>query len=137
MVEFGRVGYVAQRDKMLGKLDERSTKMIMVGYASKHSGDIYCMYNPGTKHIILLQNVKWADWTNKNPTSNTELFSKFEEEDKVPGVDETYVISTTESEKNASVREISKEGECEGVPNKNSSEMSVPQVSMPRSVQQY
>ena len=123
---------MARRDKMLGKLDEHGTKMIMVGYASKHSGDVYRMYNPGTKRIILLHDVKWADWTDKNPTSDTELFSKYEGEDKVQGVDETYVISTTESEHNANIHEISEEGECVGPPNENSSKVSVRQVSTPQ-----
>ena len=60
-----------------------------------------------------------------------ELFSMYKEEDKVPGVDQTYVISTTDSEQNANVHEISEEGECVGPPNKNYSEISALHISMP------
>ena len=67
MVEFGRIGYVTKREKILGKLEECRTKMIMVGHVTNHSGDVYCMYNTRTRCIVLTRDVKWADWTNKNP----------------------------------------------------------------------
>ena len=85
MIELGRIGYVTKREKILGKLEERSTKMIMVGYATNHSGDVYRMYDPRTKCIILLRDVKWASWTNKNSTDDMNLFSTYEAADKIPG----------------------------------------------------
>ena len=62
MVEFGRVGYVTIRGaKIKNKIEERSIKHIMVGYAWNYSGDTYRLYNPTTKIIISSIDVKWAD----------------------------------------------------------------------------
>ena len=58
-VEFGLVGYVAKRDaKIKNKIEERTIKCVMVGYARNHSGD---MYNPTKKRVISSRDVKWAD----------------------------------------------------------------------------
>ena len=135
MVEFGRIGYVTKREKILGKLEERSTKMIMVGYATNHSGDVYRMYNPRTRRIILTRDVKWADWTNKNPKDDMDLFSTYDSVDTVPGVNEMYVVANSDVPTDT-VREISDEGESVGVP-KSSSVISVPTVPTPRSVDRY
>ena len=62
MNDFGRVGYVTKREKILNKLEERAVKCIFVGYSTSHLGDMYRMYNPETKRIILSRDVKWAEF---------------------------------------------------------------------------
>ena len=58
MVEFGRVGYVTKREKILGRLEDHAVKCVFVGYGKNHSGDTYRIYNPTTKRIILSHDVK-------------------------------------------------------------------------------
>jgi hypothetical protein len=74
MVEFGRIGYVTIRKKILKKWEKKSTKCIMVGYADNHSPDTYRMYNPETNQVILSRDVKWADWTPTDPSSTMQIF---------------------------------------------------------------
>ena len=58
MADVGRIGYVTRRDvKMKGKLAERAINCIMVGYARNHAGDVYRLYNPSTKRILLSRDV--------------------------------------------------------------------------------
>ena len=63
-VEYGRIGYVTIRGTMKGKFKEKSTKMIMVGYAENHARDVYRMYNPFTGKIVETRDIHaWADLT--------------------------------------------------------------------------
>ena len=92
MVEFGRVGYVTIRGaKIKNKIEERSIKYIMVGYAWNHSGDTYILYNPTTKRIISSRDVKWADWKPVDPLNNMDIFVKYDPTEIVLGVDEMVV----------------------------------------------
>ncbi len=55
---FGTVAYVSIR-AMKSKLDRRSKRCIMVGYAENHAEDCYRLYNPVTRKIILSRDVTW------------------------------------------------------------------------------
>ena len=61
LVKWGRIGYVKDRGN-LKKLDAKSTKMVCMGYADNHAGDVYRMYNPDTGTIIATRDVTWAEW---------------------------------------------------------------------------
>lgn len=50
---FGSVGYVHVADQMRTKLEEKSKKMILVGYDNNN----YRMYDPNTKTIKISRNV--------------------------------------------------------------------------------
>ena len=55
---FGQLGVV----KILqptNKLSDKGLKAIFVGYADKHSGNVYRFVNPNTNRIILSRDVKW------------------------------------------------------------------------------
>ena len=91
MKEFGRVGYVTKREKILNKFEERAIKCIFVGYSTTHSGDTYRMYNPETKRIILSRDVKWAEFKKIDPKDNMDMFVKYNSTDIVPGIDESVV----------------------------------------------
>jgi hypothetical protein len=61
LIQWGRIGFVKNRGKTK-KLDEKSTKMVFMGYADDHAGDVYRMYNTVTGTIIATRDVTWADW---------------------------------------------------------------------------
>ena len=133
-MEFGRIGYVTRRDKMIGKLEQRGHKMIMVGYAESHASGVYRMYNPETKRVILTRDVTWADWQRKTPTDDTELFSKYP--NATPGMDEVYVTTYGDNTKSDSVQELPDEGESSSVPT-GSSGIPVQTPPTPSSVERY
>ena len=91
MREFGRVGYVTKREKILNKLEERAIKCIFVGYGSNHSGDTYRMYNPETKRTVLTRDVKWAEFKKIDPKDNMDAFIKYDSTDIIPGIDELVI----------------------------------------------
>ena len=65
LIELGRVGYVTIRNTMKGKFKEKSTAMVMIGYAEHHARDVYRMYNPISQKVIETRDVHaWADITN-------------------------------------------------------------------------
>ncbi len=109
----------------------------MVGYnAANHSGDVECMYNPGTKHTILTRDVKWANWTNNNTQEDMDLFSVYDYVDKVPGFDEIHVIPSNADNGSKIMHKFPDEGESVGVP-KNSSAILVPDGPTPSSGEWY
>jgi hypothetical protein len=61
LVQWGRVGYVKERGH-INKLSPKSTKMVCMGYADDHAGDVYRMYNPDTGRVIESRDITWADW---------------------------------------------------------------------------
>jgi hypothetical protein len=61
LIQWGRIGFVKNRGKAK-KLDEKSTKMVFMGYADDHAGDVYRMYNTVTGSIVATRDITWADW---------------------------------------------------------------------------
>jgi hypothetical protein len=61
LIQWGRIGYVKNRGKTK-KLDAKSTKMVCMGYADDHAGDVYRMYNTDTETVIATRDITWADW---------------------------------------------------------------------------
>ncbi|MFM8622139.1 MAG: reverse transcriptase domain-containing protein, partial [Holophagaceae bacterium] len=66
LVQWGRIGYVTNRLKQ-PKLTPKATKMVCMGYAKDHAGDVYRMYNPENGVIIESRDVKWAEWHGGQP----------------------------------------------------------------------
>jgi len=62
LVQWGRIGYVTIRDKRPNKMTKKSVKMVFLGYASEHAGDVYRFYNPATRRVIESRDVVWAEW---------------------------------------------------------------------------
>jgi hypothetical protein len=88
LIEFGRIGYVTDRDKMKAKKRPKSKKMIMVGYADNHSPDTYRMFDPSTNRIKSTRDVRWADWNRNKPEENLDLFDKDKVEEDSPDENE-------------------------------------------------
>ena len=61
LVQWGRIGYVKNRHP-INKLEKKSTKMVFMGYADDHAGDVYRMYNPETGRVVETRDVTWGDW---------------------------------------------------------------------------
>jgi hypothetical protein len=72
LVQWGRIGYVTLRNKQ-PKLEKKSVKCVMVGYADSHSGDTYRVYKPDENIVILSRDVTWADWHGSSASIASEL----------------------------------------------------------------
>ena len=60
---WGEMGIVAnhQNKKIRAKLADRGRPMMFVGYAEDHAGDVYRMWNPATKKIVLSRDIQWLN----------------------------------------------------------------------------
>ena len=50
---------------------------IMVGYADNHTRDMYNLYNTDTKKVIMIRDVKWAEWKIIDAAENMKMFQNF------------------------------------------------------------
>ena len=55
---FGQLGVVKVL-QLTNKLSDKGLKAIFVGYADKHTGNVYRFVNPSTNRIVLSRDVKW------------------------------------------------------------------------------
>ena len=67
---FGEIGVVTTKDDIQGKLKNRGTYCMFVGYSVNHANDVYRMLNLETKGIINTRDVTWLgkyhkDWIAK------------------------------------------------------------------------
>ena len=60
MQPFGRIGFVAIRNRMKKKLSKRNFRAIMVGIPRHHSNGNYYVYNSEMKRIIISRDIRWA-----------------------------------------------------------------------------
>ena len=68
---FGEVGVVTTKSNIQGKLRNRGTVCMFVGYSVDHAHDVYRMLNLETDHVINSRDIKWLklyhkDWINKS-----------------------------------------------------------------------
>jgi hypothetical protein len=54
---FGKMGVVTTKKKIQGKLKDRVTVCMFVGYPPNHACDVYRMLNLKTKHIITSRDI--------------------------------------------------------------------------------
>jgi transposase InsO family protein len=123
LVQFGRIGYVTIRNTT-AKLTPKSIKMVMLGYAPDHAGDVYRLYNPETKRIVESRDVTWAEWHGgPDVPESLKMFAKDmavdvdddEIHDEVPDVPATTpdaparpVVSDDEEDDTGAGRKVSK-----------------------------
>ena len=65
--DFGHIGYITKQEKFKKQMTDKQIKAIMVGYDKNHTRDIYKLYNPETKRVIMDRDVNWKDWKNTDP----------------------------------------------------------------------
>jgi hypothetical protein len=68
---FGEVGVVTTKSDIQGKLRNRGTVCMFVGYLFYRAHDVYCTLNLETNHVINSRDIKWLmlyhkNWINKN-----------------------------------------------------------------------
>ena len=63
----------------------------MVGYVDNNTRDMYKLYNPETKRVVITRYVKWAGWKMTNTVETLKMFHKSEKEDLVPGIGENVI----------------------------------------------
>ena len=73
LVQFVRIGYVANKDNIKGKMIERGFPAIMVGYAANLATGTYIMYKPATKEVILTHDIKWHGFYGENTENHQTL----------------------------------------------------------------
>ena len=71
---FGEMGVVTTKDDIQGKLKNRGTTFMFVGYSVDHANDVYRMLNLKTKKIVNTRDVVWLgkcykEWSNKKVAS--------------------------------------------------------------------
>ena len=42
-------------------MTDNTFKDIVIGYAENHTRDMYRLYNPDTKRVVMTRDAKWAD----------------------------------------------------------------------------
>ena len=61
-VEWGRIGFVANKRTKTKKANNRGTAMLMVGYALEHPSGTYRLYDPNNDSIVTSNSVTWTDF---------------------------------------------------------------------------
>ena len=85
-VEWGRIGFVANKRTRTKKSDVKGTAMMMVGYSLNHPSGTYRLYNPQNDTIIDSNSVTWSDfkpWQAANVDSTIGELKKNETEIKI------------------------------------------------------
>ena len=92
--EFGRIGYLANWEKFKNKMTDETFKAILVGYTNNHKRDMYKLYTPEKKRVVMTKDNKWTDWKNTDPTETLKMFREAEKEYLVPGIEEDGIITS-------------------------------------------
>jgi hypothetical protein len=61
--KFGEVCVAATKNKIQGKLSDRGSVCVFVGYPSNHASDVYRLLNLKTNHVIKSRDVIWLNKT--------------------------------------------------------------------------
>ena len=75
-VEWGRIGFVANKRTKTAKMENRGTAMMFVGYALDHPSGTYKFYNPTTDAIIESNSVRWSDFKPWEATNLEDAIGK-------------------------------------------------------------
>jgi len=73
-------------------------KAIFVGYADKHSGNVYCFVNPNTNGIILSRGVKWLSKRYSEEKNVKPLFVVPTKWDDISNDDDEQTIKETDTD---------------------------------------
>jgi hypothetical protein len=61
--KFGEVCVAGTKNKIQGKLSDRGSVCVFVGYPSNHANDVYRLLNLKTNHVIKFRDVIWSNKT--------------------------------------------------------------------------
>jgi hypothetical protein len=96
---FGEIGVVTTKENVQGKLKNRGTACIFVGYSVDHANDVYWMFNFNTKRIIHSRDVVWLGKSYKN-WMITNVPSKGEYDDDYDDDEYVHTIAMINQEAN-------------------------------------
>lgn len=74
MVQFGRIGYIAKKNKIKSKMKEKGYIGIMVGYAANSGSGTYRLYKPDTKRVVQSRDVKWDNFVGANANNDQSIY---------------------------------------------------------------
>lgn len=57
---FGLIGYAANRVDIVSKLEDRSSKVMFLGYSDDHEGSCYRLYKFSSERVIMSRDVRWS-----------------------------------------------------------------------------
>ena len=78
---FGEIGVVTTKDKIQGKLKNRGTPCMFVGYTENHSRDVYRMLNLETHGIINSRDIVWLNKMHKDWIKDKSTITKTDDDD--------------------------------------------------------
>ena len=96
------IGIVSNLKNKRAKLENRGERMIFMGCAEDHSGDMFRFWNPKTRRIIISRDVRWTNLivNHTKPVNNRRLVMKslstIEEEEEETTKDESDAESISE-----------------------------------------
>ncbi len=104
------IGVVSNLKNKRAKLENRGEKMIFMGYAEDHDGDVFRFWNPKTRRIIISRDVRWTNVivNHTKPINSRKLVLKS--------------LSTIEEESSDFTEESDKESEDDNVDENSDSE---------------
>jgi Reverse transcriptase (RNA-dependent DNA polymerase) len=113
---FGEIGVVTAKNDIQGKLQNRGTFCMFVGYSIHHANDVYRMLNLETDYIINLRDIKWIkmyhkDWIRQKDQvphylSDDEDGSMIFHKSKERNVPESEVSSTPQNVKDTTTVQL-------------------------------
>ena len=62
-IEWGRIGFVANKRTKTAKMDKNRTPMMMSGHALDRPSITCRMHNPGTVRLVNTSSVRWSKFT--------------------------------------------------------------------------
>jgi hypothetical protein len=68
--KFGDVCVAATKNKIQGKLSDRGSVCVFVGYPSNHASDVFRLLNLKTNYVIKSRDVTWSNKTVKGSSKN-------------------------------------------------------------------
>ena len=81
-MQFVRIGCVAKKDNIKGKITEWEFPAIILGYTENWATGTYQMYNPATKQVILKGDIKWNGFDGENAVNAPTLLTLLKAQDR-------------------------------------------------------
>jgi hypothetical protein len=95
---FWENGVVTTKSNIQGKLRNRSTVCMFVGYSVDHAHDVYCMLNLETTHVIISRDINWLKLYHKNWISKSNHVERIANDDDDDDVIESLMIQKVKNE---------------------------------------
>ena len=90
---FGEMCVVTTKAKIQGKLNDRGTACVFVGYPKDHSNDVYRLLNPETNQIINSRDIIWLNKTYGQWMKSKDSLEKVEDDSSDSELD---IVATKE-----------------------------------------